>query len=184
MKIRLHTLAVLLLLVAAAVIFSKRSASESDAARIDGSPGARAIASVPEDNRQDGEPGLRVRPRRQTLEEALPPGAEVVRFPGKDGGLQVTFADGSSITAAGASISDRGVAYRGPYKFKGEGAYMNSIGKDTYLFFSTDGKSMKAIGKTGMSNAPLRDGGDASFEIIADQGITINLPDTWKERGR
>jgi hypothetical protein len=183
MNRHLSCIAAVLLLIAAAVVIVRRSGTSLAGAPAHeaGSAGARASQSW--DDGQDDKPGLRTRPRRQTLEECLPPGSKVARSSGKGTGLTVTFPDGSSVTAAGASLSERGVSYRGPYKFEGSGTLMNSMEKDSCLFFSHDGKSMKAIGKTSLSNASPHGGGDISM-LTADEGLTIKLPDSWKERGR
>lgn len=179
----LSCIAVVLLLIAAAVVIAKRSGTSlASAAAHGGAPaGARASRSL-EDVQDDG-PGLRTRPRRQTLEECLPPGSKVTRSSGKGTCLTVTFPDGSSVTAAGASLSERGVTYRGPYEFEGGGTLMKSMENDSCLFFSHDGKSMKSIGKTSISNAPPYGGGNISM-MTAEEGLTIKLPDSWKERGK
>ncbi|RYD83183.1 MAG: hypothetical protein EOP84_08305 [Verrucomicrobiaceae bacterium] len=180
----LSKIAALLLVIAVAIVITKRSGTVTAdvSAHGSGMPDT-GISTTKEDKRGAGaEP--HARPRRQSLEESLPHGSEVLRFSGRDGGLRVNFVEGSSITAAGASISERGVSFRGPYKFEIEGANMNSLGEDTSLFVSKDGRSIKAIGKTGLSSVPFHDAGDLSSGVVLNEGMTINVPATYRERGR
>ncbi|RYD48634.1 MAG: hypothetical protein EOP85_03180 [Verrucomicrobiaceae bacterium] len=110
-------------------------------------PASGRAASPPPDSIRGDDRRIRAKPRRFSLEESLGAGATVVRPATEDGGLVVTYPGGSSISAAGAAATDRGVNFHGPYQMKGaDGSVMMSTGGDSRMSISRDGKSFKATG--------------------------------------
>ncbi|RYD24442.1 MAG: hypothetical protein EOP88_00100 [Verrucomicrobiaceae bacterium] len=124
--------AVLLIVAAGMVIVAKLRTHPAH-------PSGNLAAAVPILPRTDAS--------RLSLEEALPPGAVIIREAGTDK-IRVELPDGSQITAAGVSVTDSGVSFKSPYRLERPAMLpMSCSDGETNLVVSTDGKTFKSVGR-------------------------------------
>jgi hypothetical protein len=104
-----------------------------------------SIVPAPTISRDDSKPG-RIRTRRPTLEESLPPGSKVIDSKRILGGIEVIFADGSHINARGASVTANGISFERPYEFSGpKGSSIDSKDSGSVFLIARDLSSFKMI---------------------------------------
>jgi hypothetical protein len=91
----------------------------------------------------------RTRTRRPTLEDSLPPGSRVIDSKKILSGIEVILADGSHISAAGASVTSNGISFEGPFRFKLANRLMWTGADGSTLLLGRDGSSYKTFGPPG-----------------------------------
>ncbi|RYD42224.1 MAG: hypothetical protein EOP85_11505 [Verrucomicrobiaceae bacterium] len=175
MKQHLPKLGVLLLLLAAGLVFF-----ESDKPDLRGTSSTRNQSPVPSGaghGREDTDgPAKRApRPRRLTIEQILGGGSQVIRPSVPGDPVRVVFDDGGEIVAASAHAVENGVRFRGPYSFvvSGGATNMSSEEEDASLVVSKE--QMKTVGRTVITGTG-KDGVPST--VIADKGLVINLGKT------
>lgn len=83
---------------------------------------------------------------RPTLEESLPPGSKLLAPSDERNGVSVVLADGKRIDAAGASVSESGISFKGPFKLTNPvGMEISSAQDESVCLLSRDGETIKMI---------------------------------------
>ena len=138
-------IALLLLISSIGMILIKRSGRDLDVLPPKDSP-TSAIVPNPRSSLADTF-AARTRPRRPTLEDSLPPGSRVIESKKILSGIEVILADGSHISAVGASVTSNGISFEGPYEFTAA-TRLSWISGDAGCVFllARDGSSFKMIG--------------------------------------
>ena len=135
----------LLLISATGMILIKRSGRDLDVLPPKDSP-TSAIVPTPLSSLADTFTA-RTRPRRPTLEDSLPPGSRVIESKKIPSGIEVILADGSHISAAGASVTSNGISFEGPYEYTAANRLSWISGDAGGIFLlARDGNSFKMIG--------------------------------------
>ncbi len=153
----LTAIGVLLFLAAVSIVIVRSSKGDAEVGLREVGGRNPEVVEVVDSERNSNFRTTKRRVDRRTLAESLPEGTTVEDSKVIPGGIDVALANGLRIAAAGASVTDKGVTFAGPFQVDGPIGYLMSGDNAEAMFqLSLDGKSFKALGETTTTYGPLR----------------------------